>query len=320
MPIQTKFHFRRKFFALGVCLVFSSILWLLNDLNRPQTVVVHVPVKFTGLPYDMVTTNSLPQTMEATVEATGFDLLWRRYTNEKKIVDIPLRLEKGGVDSGKTYLFNINYYMQDITEALGTHLKIRRIFPDTFSIRFEKKFVKKVPVKLASNLQFEKEFNISGKISVEPDSVLISGTRENISKVDSVLTQTLELTAVNKSYAGKIQLESLNGITYNVSYAQVNFPVEQYTEKIMELPITPTQVPANYELNTIPDIAKVKLLVPLSVFNRISPQQFTLAAQFPETLQSNTRKIVLKMERMPAFIKLMSIQPISVEYKMKAKD
>jgi hypothetical protein len=320
MPVQTRFHFRRKLFALGVCLVFSSILWLLNDLNRPQTVVVQVPVRFTGLPYDMVTTNSLPQTMEATVEATGFDLLWRRYSTTKKIVDIPLRLEKGGVDPGKTYLFNINYYMQDITEALGSHLKIRRIFPDTFSIRFEKKFIKKVPVKLASQLEFEKEFNISGKIVVEPDSVIISGTRENIAKIDSVLTQTLALTGVNKSYKGSIELELINGITYNESVVQVNFPVEQYTEKTMELPITPTRVPANYELNTIPNMASVKLSVPLSVFNRITAQQFTLAAQFPEMQNTHTHKIVLKMERMPAFIKVMGINPISVEYKIKAKD
>lgn len=319
MPVQTRFHIRRKVFALAVCLIFSSILWLLNDLNKLQTVTIQIPVRFTGLPYDMVTTNSLPTSMEASVEATGFDLLWRHYTREKRIIDIPLRLEKGGVDPGRNYLFNINYYMQDISEALGSHLKIRRVFPDTFSIRFENKFVKKVPVKLASNIQFEKEFNIAGEISIQPDSVIISGTKENVLKVDSVYTQALNITSLKKSYTGKIELETINGISYSDPYVAVEIPVEQYTEKTISLNITPSNVPANFELNTIPDLVSLKLSVPLSLYNKIAVDQFLVSAEFPID-KTKSNKILLKVDRVPNFIKVLSIDPMAVEYKIKAKD
>lgn len=319
MPVQTRFHIRRKVFAMGVCLVFSTFLWFLNDLNRVQTVSVEIPVKFTGLPYDMVPTNSLPTSMQATVEATGFDLLWRNYTSQKKVIEIPLRLEKGGTTPGKNYLFNINYYLQDITDELGSHLKIKRIFPDTFSIRFEKRFSKRVPVRLASNIQYEKEFNVSGLVSLQPDSVIISGTKENISKIDSVFTETLILTGLKKTHTSVLKLESLNGVGYNVENVDVMVPVEQFTEKTISLKITPTNVPANFELNTIPDMVSLKLSVPLSVFNKIAADQFIISAPFPDR-SSGATKILLKVDQKPAFVKVVSMSPVSVEYKIKAKE
>lgn len=318
MPVQTRFHIRRKVFALLVCLVFSTFLWFLNDLNRVQTVNVEIPVRFTGLPYDMVSTNSLPNTMQATVEATGFDLLWRSYTSQKRVVEIPLRLEKGGAAPGKTYLFNINYYLQDISDELGSHVKIKRIFPDTFSIRFEKRFIKRVPVRLASNLQFEKEFNISGDISLVPDSVTISGTKENIAKVDSVFTENLILKGLKKNYSGDLKLESLNGVTYNVENIDVQIPVEQFTEKTISLKISTIGVPANYELNTIPDVVNLKLFVPLSMFNKIKADEYMVAAEFPDP-KSTGNKILLKVVSKPSFVKVISLDPGSVEYKVKAK-
>jgi YbbR domain-containing protein len=319
MPVQTRFHIRRKVFALGVCLLFSGILWLLNDLARVQTTTVQIPVRFTGLPYDMVTTNSLPSTMEATVEATGFTLLWRSYSSEKEIVEIPLRLEQGGVSPGRNYLFNINYYMQDISEALGTHLKIRRIFPDTFSITFEKKCVKKVPIVLSSDIQFEKEFYASGNTSLQPESVIISGTKENLAAIDSISTQKLSLKALKTTWNGKVELEKINGISYSVEQIEIKLPVEQYTEKIISLEITPTNVPRNYELNTIPDMVTLKLLVPISAFNAISKEQFIVSAEFPVN-KTGTNKILLNVNQKPAFVKLLSIDPLSVEYKIKQKE
>ncbi len=319
MPVQTKFHIRRKAFALAVCLVFSTFLWFLNDLNKVQTVNLEIPVKFTGLPYDMVSTNSLPTTMQATVEATGFDLLWRSYRYPKSAIEIPLRLEKGGMAPGKTYLFNINYYMQDISDEFGSHLKIKRIFPDTFSIRFEKRFNKRVPVKLASNIKFEKEFNISGLVSLQPDSVTISGTKENVAKVYSVFTNVLNLTRLKKTHTGVLKLEPINGLSYNVGEVDVKVPVEQFTEKIMNLQITPSNVPANFELNTIPDMVTLKLSVPLSAFNKIVAEQFVVSAEFPDQ-KSGATKILLKATQIPAFVKVVSMSPISVEYKIKAKE
>jgi hypothetical protein len=267
----------------------------------------------------MVSTNSLPTTMQATVEATGFDLLWRSYTSHRSVVEIPLRLEKGGAAPGKTYLFNINYYLQDISDELGSHLKIKRIFPDTFSIRFERRFNKRVPVRLASNIQFEKEFNISGLVSLEPDSVTISGTKENVAKVDSVFTQNLILTGLKKTHTGILKLESINGLNYNAEDIHVKIPVEQFTEKTISLKITPSNVPANFELNPIPDLVTLKLSVPLSAFNKIVPDQFIVSAEFPDQ-KSGATKILLKVSQKPAFVNVVSMTPVSVEYKIKAKE
>jgi len=314
--LQTRFHIRRKVFALVVCLLFSTILWFLNDLSRVQTATVEIPVKFTGLPYDMVTVNSLPATMDATIEATGFDLLWSNYSGTRQTIEIPLRLEKGGVDPMRNYLFNINYYMPDITEALGPHYKIRRVFPDTFSIRFQKKFVKKVPVKINSDLQFVKEFGLSAPVIIRPDSVLISGTKENLLRVDSVFTKRVILKDIRKSYTGKAELEDLNGITYANNLVEVYMPVEQYTEKSIVVKIIPANVPIGYELNTIPDVCSLKVSVPLSLFNKIAADQFRIIAEFPAKTTS-TNRIMLKVETQPSFTRLIKLDPVSVEYKIK---
>jgi hypothetical protein len=316
--VQTRFHIRRKVITLLLCLLLSTVLWLLNDLNRLQTSSVQIPVKFTGLPYDMVTTNTLPSHMDATVEATGFNLLWRKFTREEKIVEIPLRLENGMVSPDQTFLFNINYYMDDITDALGSHVKIRRIFPDTFSIRFARKYSKKVPIVLSSDLNFEKEFYVSEAVILDPDSVVISGTKEKVTSVGAVSTRQLSLKKLRDTYQGNLELEGINGITYNIQEVGVTLPVEQFTEKELSVPVTATSVPAHYELNTIPNIIKLKVLVPISDFNLIDATLFQVSAEFPSNSQS-VNQIILKVTRKPEFVKILSVTPSSVEYKIKQK-
>lgn len=316
MPVHTRFHIRRKIFALVLCLIFSSMLWLLNNLNGVQTITVQIPVKFTGLPYDMVTTNSLPSSMEATIEATGFTLLFRNLRSPKTVVEIPLRLENGMLAPGRNYLFNVNYYMQDITDALGRNLKIKRLFPDTFSIRFEKKFIKKVPIYLSSDIQFEKEFDISGLAKLSPDSVIISGTKARVNEVDSVPTQRLVLKGVNKTYQGKLALDYMNGISFNEDKVQVELPVGQFTEKLINLKVIPKNVPLGFELNIIPDNIQMKVLVPIRDFNDIDISQFEVIAEFPED-PKRLNKILLKVSHTPDFVKVKSIKPAAVEFKIK---
>lgn len=314
--MQTRFHIRRKVFALFLCLILSVFLWLLNDLNTLQTSSVQVPVKFTGLPYDMVTTNTLPSHMDATVEATGFDLLWRQLVRDKRVVEIPLRLENGLVSANKTYLFNINYYMDDITNSLGEHLKIKRIFPDTFSIRFDKKFTKKVPVQFVSDMNFVKEFNVAGKIILDPDSVMIFGTKENVDLIDKATTEKIGLNNLKTSYVGVAKLSYINGISYNTEEVKVSVPVEQFTEKEITLPITSSHVPPHYELNTIPNMATLKVLVPISDYGKINTSEFIVNAEFPVNTHS-VSKIILTVSQKPEFVQVVSIEPESVEYKIK---
>lgn len=322
MP-QTRFHIRRKIFVLAVCVTLSAVLWLLNDLNRLQTATIQIPVKFSGLPYDMVPTNSLPRVMDATIEATGFTLLLRHFTSEKKVIDIPLRINQEGWQSGKDsnlrLLFNINAYTTEISKSLGSNVHIRKIYPDTFSIRFEKKFVKKVPVMLLSDIEYLKEFDLSGKISINPDSVIVSGIKEKVSKIVSICTQTLVLKKLNKSYEGTIDLENINGISYNVQHIDIKLPVDQFTEKTINLKITPANVPSNYELNTIPNVVSLKLLLPISSYSLISASQFQVIAPFPDS-KNKTGKILLYVYEKPDFVKIININPESVEYKIKAKE
>jgi hypothetical protein len=156
-------------------------------------------------------------------------------------------------------------------------------------------------------------------ISLQPDSVTISGTKENISKIDSVYTESLNITGLKKTHTSVLKLENLNGINYNIGEVDVKIPVEQFTEKMISLKITPSNVPANYELNTIPDLVTLKLSVPLSIFNKIVPEQFIVSAEFPDQ-KTGTTKILLKVDQKPSFVKVVSMTPVSVEYKIKAKE
>ncbi len=318
MPVQTRFHIRRKIFVFTVCLSVSTFLWLLNDLNRVQTTVVNIPVRFTNLPYDMVTTNSLPSSVETTIEATGFTLLWRHFTSEHKVLDVTLLNNQAPFLPGKSYSMNMNSYLNEISRSLGGNIKIRKIFPDTFSIRFEKKFVKKVPVKLVADITYQKEYYPSDELFIDPDSIIISGSRQRVMGINEVHTLTVQLKDQKETYQGKTGLETLDGITYNINHVDIRIPISQYTEKRIELKITPVNVPSGYELNTIPDAVSLKLLVPVSSYESIIAAQFQVDAPFPGT-QASTNKLLLSVGKKPVFVKVLEIEPASVEYKIKSK-
>ena len=96
-----------------------------------------------------------------------------------------------------------------------------------------------MPVKLVSRFSFIKQYGISDPIEITPDYVTISGPEQELKKINEWKTDTLKLNDVQyttKTVVGMIQSKMKNVSIFPAS-AEVKIPVDEFTEKIMEVPV-----------------------------------------------------------------------------------
>lgn len=277
---------------------------------------ISIPVKFTGLPYHLVSTTELPDHVNVTMEAKGFVLLWYQWIDETEKVEVPLDLSHTHPVNGQYYRINLNNYITEITQSFNNNVRIRKVQPDTFSITLTKRKTKKVPVMLQTELDFEHEFGQSGPPIIQPDSILISGPEQNIGQIKSINTEWIKEKRLNKKLEKSVSLKSVYGITLQTNEVRVSIPVEQFTEKTVEATVSVLETPEGAEINLIPAKIKLHIFVPISLFNSISEEQFRIAVVYPGT-ETKVKKLIPQVIQKPDYIKILSIDPPIVEYILK---
>jgi hypothetical protein len=82
-----------------------------------------------------------------------------------------------------------------------------------------------------------RQYDTTGTILIDPDSVTITGPAASISEVNSVKTEMLQLNNLKGSIRQKIGLVKSHLVTTEVDEVTVLVPVEKFTEGSMEIPV-----------------------------------------------------------------------------------
>jgi|GEM_PF-6407818 len=320
MPIPRRFNISRRAYIFFNCLVLSAILWLLTTMSRVHTDKVSIPITYTNIPDNVLITNNLPDHITVLIQARGFKLLANRLTRTWSSLEINVDhgrdLKKG---EQNFFVLPLRGKLDEITYQLGTDIKIMSIEPDSIYFQFNTKATKKVPVVMSGELEFAKQFGQSDPVRILPDSITISGSPGDLGKVDSVTTEYLTAGPLRSSYRIRVNIRSIPGITFSKSQVEVDVPVEALTEKVLEVPVMTTGIPDSAQMQIIPEKVNVKLLVPVSHFVKVVPESVGLEVTYPSPSQSKIRKVIVSVVRKPAFTKIISIDPPSVEYIIMVK-
>ncbi|MFQ6928284.1 MAG: hypothetical protein ACLRS8_10065 [Parabacteroides merdae] len=90
----------------------------------------------------------------------------------------------------------------------------------------------------------------------------------------------------NKTVTRTVQLEKIDGVTLEPTSVTVTIPIEEYTEKTLEIPVICTNLPPHYTLRMFPAVVKVSCNVPLSRFKDVSADDFEIRISFADLEQS----------------------------------
>lgn len=301
---------RKRFLLLIACLIAAICAWLFLALNNKYVYTAKTDLIYKDEPEKKAFKALQPDAVDLQVEGTGWQLLFSR-----------LRVKPQSITVSLERLNNRNYILfteqlAQINKQLETSQKIISVKPDTLYFDFSKRTNKRVPVKLVKKFSFIKQYDLSSPILLDPSYVNISGPQEELAKITSWATDTLKLVDLQHTTNTRVAIKqnSLNNISIYPTSIGVKIPIDEFTEKTIELPL---RVINNTEFSNIklyPKRVKVTFLVALSNYQEVDEYFIEAVVDVNEWKQLKHQKFTVKITRFPDYCKLINVMPNKINF------
>jgi len=304
----------RNALIFGLFLLISSILWLLNALNKDYVERLKYPVKFTNIPKEIQIQNRLPEYLYLEVNGHGYDILSCKINYSKSPIRVNLKKTplKRKFD-GEFYLLGKDLY--NIAESrIKGEVSLIRVLPDSIHFITKPAETKKVPVKLHIDYSAAKQHMIISEPKLTPDSIEIQGIPRKLEHIQYAATENKSFLNLRGDLKRYVILKPIPGISMQPDRIQVSIKVGEYTEASLKVPIKIINLPTNYTATSIPGKATLNLQVPISKFNSINPENFSIEADFQKMENGKSK---LNISKKPEFIQGIEIVPKQIQIILK---
>lgn len=304
---------RRKISIFFTCLVLAVLTWLFFSLSNKYEYEVKTVVNFKNLPVNKAFNPLQSDTVLLTIQGTGWQLLFTRLRIYPRDVRVDLKsLNKRNYVTFTDQIRSINAYY-------SSEQRIISVQPDTLYFDFTTRKVKKVPVKLVTQLSFIKQFGQSAPIEVKPDSVTVTGPLEKLQKINFWETDTFSKKDISNSVTDKIALKASDApnITIYPPLTELKIPVEEFTEKQLFVPIKVINNQQYYNVKLIPDKVKITFMVSLSDYEHTNEDDFDAVVDLNNWKNYDASMLPIKIVKKKPFARIRWILPSQVHFMIK---
>ncbi|HSH65104.1 MAG TPA: CdaR family protein [Bacteroidia bacterium] len=298
-----------------ICLFISVFFWLLMTLAKDYTMTVRFPVNYINLPMDKVISNTLPETIDIEIRARGFNLLAYKLKKKHEVIDVDMR-DVRALNSKNVYYLLSNSRSDKIRAQFNNDIHVVKISPDTIFVNFNKKVSKSVPVKFYLSPVFNKQYNLTDSISIQPQYITVSGEAEVIDKIDTVKTQHVLLKNIDRSMIVKLPLiktAAQKNVEFSQPYVNASVKVTKFTEVSVELPVEVENLPIGYTFKTFPDKVLVKFNVAFENYEKINTLNFRAIVDYKK-IDQESNKLKVQLVKFPEGIRNVKLVTEKVEY------
>ena len=301
---------KRRISAFITCLSLALAAWIFSTLSTQYKFKIRAVINFINPPLRRSFRPLQPDTVDATMLGTGWNILFSRMNMDDKHITVDLHT-----------LDNKNFVV------LGTQIKtinderhaaqpIASFYPDTLYFDFSARAVKKIPVRLQSNITFDKQYGISAPIIIKPAYVTVNGPAETVSKLTAWNTDSVVAKNVSDPLSTQIPLKQpwqANVVEYPKN-VEVTIPVDEFTEKVLDVPIKLINNKNYYNVKVFPKSVKIIFMVSLNSYPLIDEHYFEAVADLSDWEKFGYQKLPVKLLRKPAFCKIVRIEPQDVDF------
>ncbi len=303
--------------VIFLCFVLVSLFfWTLQAIQEIRTYELTIPVVYEPVPKNVTITNKLPLSFKVTLRDKGLVLF--QYFQHRK--DKPIHLNPmdwyqkdaiGHVD-GSVLVSRIRSVLQPTTELLS-------VSPDTLAFYFVEKASRQLRVLVRHHINPYAQHQLSGSIVAHPAFVIAYAPKEVLDKMDHVETDMLRVEGLKGVKTYRVKLRPQEGVRYSTEYVMISVKAEEFTEKIVNIPVVGVGFPANERLLAFPSIVKVSFLVGLSDYERINESDFQIGVTYNQVVRTNNKEVKLQVLRQPVDIQGVKVRPEQIECLIEKK-
>ncbi|MBE9601792.1 YbbR-like domain-containing protein [Pedobacter sp. MC2016-24] len=301
---------RKRFLVILTCLLVAIAAWLFMALDNKYVYTAKTVLKYNNIPQKKAFHPLQSDTVDLQVEGSGWQLLFARLRINPQSIAISLeKLNNRNFILFSEQLFNVN-------RQLETSQKIISVRPDTLYFDFSEKTVKRVPVQLVSDISFIKQYGISNPVEITPEYVTISGPEQELKKFQNWDTDSLKLENVQRTTKTVLAMtqSKLKNVTIFPASVEVKIPVDEFTEKELEIPVKVINNSAYYNIRLYPKKVKINFMVALSKYKTVNEDFMEAVVDLDDWKIRNHGQLNVKMTRFPEYCKLLSIIPAKIDF------
>lgn len=303
IPIRYTFKWRIFF----ICLVFAFGMWSLIHLSKIYTSSIRIVVDYNQLTSNKILYGKKCDTIDAMVEATGFQLL--RY--KRTLPRININLNDVLLKQKGSYFWLPNRSQGFFKENLSIRRVLSIISTDTIFLDLDERVHKMVEINPQITFDIPKGYKIKNTVySVR--KVDIFGPQKLLRKIKEARTEVKKVKVTTSNTSHIVSLELPNLVTSPQRSIKLDVELERVTQKIIELPVLIWNLPHNSEVRIIPDRVEVAFTTSYSEYDKITKDDFEVICDL-QNRKNFIRKLPLKFSKLPKNISQLQIKPTTAQ-------
>jgi len=309
----------KEFLIFISFVLLAFVFWFLQTLQQDYEQRIDFPLRYRNVPAEWVLSEKNPETLSVLLKEKGAALLyyyWHVKTNE---IDISL--------TGLTLTSDTS--LQIPARLIDTELS-KQLFASTSIVSFEPREIE-LQFDILSNrlanvlanitLSTKPGFQLSDDISVSPSVVRLYGSAKALEALKEVKTIPITLDNVSKVTELTAHLALPAGIKADRETVLLTIPVEEFTEKKIQIQVECNDIPESYILRMFPSSVEVTCQLPLSQFRELTTEQLKINIPFSEFEENRaTGKIPVKVTRKPTWVSNPVVSPGELEFIIEHHD
>lgn len=296
------------FFAF---VLLSFGFWLLQSLQQEYEIEISIPVRYKNIPPDVSFTETPPQEIVARVKDKGSVLL--NYSFGRSFAPIETNM-KNQAEKSDSLSISKKTIESDIQKQLLATTSLIGFEPQRIEAAYSKRIKKDIPVVFNGIVQTNPGFHVSGDIIISPSTISVFASDVVLDTLNQAKTVFTEIKKGNKTISRTVQLQKVSEATFDPTSVTVTIPIEEFTEKTLEIPVICTDLPSQYILRTFPSVAKVTCSIPLSRFKDLSEDAFEIKFSFKDLEQNVSGTLPIHLTKKPDWVSSATIVPDKIEF------
>ncbi len=304
---------KRKVSVFSTCLLLAAAAWLLTGLSSNYNFKAKGVLTFKNTPQIRAFHSLQSDTVDITLQGTG----WQMVFNKLKSTNLFIPVDLHTLDH-QNYVV-LNNQLLTINNSREAGHRIIAIVPDTLYFDFTRRISKKIPVQLLSNISYQHQFAPSDEMVVKPAEITVNGPGNLIANITSWKTDSLKLFNVNGSIDMRVNLQPVHqgNLSIYPKTVQVHIPVDEFTEKTLDIPVKLVNNPKYYKVKLFPQKVKVTFITSLSRYKETDEDFFEASADLNLWEQQKFSVLPVNLTHIPAFCKIVRIEPRNVDFIIK---
>jgi YbbR domain-containing protein len=297
-------------------LMLAFIFWLMLFFQKENVESTYkISLKYTNIPDDVVFENPLPTFLEVSVTDNGAQIFFLDMRKRDS-----LEIDVAEITKGNNTILQGDRYIQLIRGQLFPGTNIRGYYPMNISLATAKLQSKELPVIFDGEITTNRANLVADSAAFIPEVVMAYGSQQSLDKLEGAVTEYTVFGNLKATSQLPVRINNVDGVKFVPSLVDIYIPIEEYTERTFEVPITAIHMPRKLDVKFFPSRANVTFSVTLEEYKKIVPENFSIELDYRKFHSLEDGRVELELTGSPSSVINPRVSPVSVEFLFESKE